>query len=691
MAEGGGAKQRATMRSMQSAAIIREQIAADLGGGVASKPARSSLLRRVSGTGLRAKGGSPEPKEDTSVMASQIEHNSAALRQLHTSYAELEEENMELREQIERQERQLLTTETKLEQVLGVLNSAAFRALLEEKETKMIEEAGGGAGKVSNKLRGFVSLKKYRYQKDGFDLDLSYITPQIIAMGIPSEGVEAVYRNPMAESQRFFDTYHAGNYRIYNLCAESSRQYDKGKFNDQVVVYPFSDHNACPLALMKPFCDDVQEWLSGNPKRVAAIHCKAGKGRTGTMICAYLVHARLCATADDALKKFGTARTSNGKGVTIPSQRRFVRYYADLAQSGFSMPVYAYTVNRIRMSPVPSFHYSALGGGCTPFFHIYKCSGTTFEKVFDSSQHVRAKRCKASDPACEFNNLNAMDCSIAGTVKFQFFHASGKAGKGTKIFHFWLNTAFMPANGRLVLSKKELDNANKNKAFDDSFKLELFFEKEDEAPLTEPEYTLDNEGSAYQMKLIAEYLALLNKDQQGQHTVQYNDDEWSDDEQEMLAHSQRPLGHQAGLAAGGGGGGASSAGELDSSGRPIARTQSYSVSEIDHAIPWIGEKEKDEKEEQAMVLKEGWLNKKGGSRRNWKKRWFVLHVIGEGERQIKVLSYYESSGADSPKGSILLDSGTVARNTSDPTMAQKHAYSFEITHRGRYARTGARA
>ena len=100
---------------MQSAAIIREQIAADLGGGVASKPARSSLLRRVSGTGLRAKGGSPEPKEDTSVMASQIEHNSAALRQLHTSYAELEEENMELREQIERQERQLLTTETKLE------------------------------------------------------------------------------------------------------------------------------------------------------------------------------------------------------------------------------------------------------------------------------------------------------------------------------------------------------------------------------------------------------------------------------------------------------------------------------------------------------------------------------------------------------------------------------------------------
>ena len=64
-----------------------------------------------------------------------------------------------------------------------------------------------------------------------------------------------VYRNPMAESQRFFETYHSGHYRIYNLCTEPNRQYDSAKFNGQVAVFPFADHNACALTLFRPFCE----------------------------------------------------------------------------------------------------------------------------------------------------------------------------------------------------------------------------------------------------------------------------------------------------------------------------------------------------------------------------------------------------------------------------------------------------
>lgn len=73
--------------------------------------------------------------------------------------------------------------------------------------------------KVTNVARGLVSKKKIRYQQDGYDLDLAYITEQIIAMGFPVEGdgLESKYRNPMEEVIRFMEEKHPGHYKIYNL------------------------------------------------------------------------------------------------------------------------------------------------------------------------------------------------------------------------------------------------------------------------------------------------------------------------------------------------------------------------------------------------------------------------------------------------------------------------------------------
>ena len=119
--------------------------------------------------------------------------------------------------------------------------------------------------------RHLVSQNKKRFTQDGFDLDLVYLTDEIICMGLPAEGKEAFYRNPIDVLVRFFESRHAGPppaacelllpppprtpppphrpllrragaYKIFNLCNE--RSYDISKFGDACATFAFEDHGA---------------------------------------------------------------------------------------------------------------------------------------------------------------------------------------------------------------------------------------------------------------------------------------------------------------------------------------------------------------------------------------------------------------------------------------------------------------
>lgn len=129
-----------------------------------------------------------------------------------------------------------------------------------------------------------------------------------------------LFRNPRSEIARFLTRKHAGHYRVYNLCSEQT--YSPSSIGGEVVEFAFGDHQAPPLSLIVEFCEDAERWLLGHPENTVVVHCKAGKGRTGIMICALLMYMGLCEGPEAALKLFAQERTADGKGVTIPSQRR---------------------------------------------------------------------------------------------------------------------------------------------------------------------------------------------------------------------------------------------------------------------------------------------------------------------------------------------------------------------------------
>ncbi|CAK9209916.1 hypothetical protein BDL97_17G006600 [Sphagnum fallax] len=155
---------------------------------------------------------------------------------------------------------------------------------------------------------------------------MSYITDRLLAMSFPAQNMESLVRNPMWQVQKVLELRHESRYKVYNLCVEAT--YDPALFHGRVELLPFDDNHVPPLALIKLFCESVYHWLSADPRNVAVIHCRAGKGRTGLMVCAYLIYTGM--SVEDALQLYADRRTYNNEGVTIASQRRYVGYWGKL-------------------------------------------------------------------------------------------------------------------------------------------------------------------------------------------------------------------------------------------------------------------------------------------------------------------------------------------------------------------------
>ena len=310
-------------------------------------------------------------------------------------------------------------------------------------------------------LKSLVSQDKNRFCFDGFDLDLTYITSRIIAMGLPSTSYEALYRNNMTDVLNFFNSRHPEHYKVYNLCEE--KKYAPNKFHKQ-GYFPFKDHEAPPLNLIRPFCEDAKKFLDEDPKNVVAIHCLAGKGRTGTLISCLLLYLNYFDTAADCLKYYGIMRVDNGRGVTVPSQIRYVFYFEEILKNNIPHPIIfkKLKIKKIRMVTIPSFN------------KISFVIENTVDKKTNVFNYNKKEILDENSGYVDFE-VGEDGFIVCGDVKILFFTFTMFGGKD-KIFKLWFNTNFVPQDDVLEIKKDLIDKACKDKhckKFNHNFKIEV--------------------------------------------------------------------------------------------------------------------------------------------------------------------------------------------------------------------------
>ncbi|KAH8164838.1 hypothetical protein CIB48_g3423 [Xylaria polymorpha] len=206
---------------------------------------------------------------------------------------------------------------------------------------------------MASLLRQIVAGPRARHPEAG--LDLCYVTDNIIATSGPSQTYpQRAYRNPLDRLVKFLDSQHGEDWAIWEFRAEGTG-YPDGLVYNRIRHYPWPDHHPPPFRLVPMILASMRNWLSGNDldadvsdvaqhksklttqvldalknkknERVVVVHCKAGKGRSGTMACSYLI-AECGWTSDKAIARFTERRMrpNFGPGVSIPSQLRWLTY-----------------------------------------------------------------------------------------------------------------------------------------------------------------------------------------------------------------------------------------------------------------------------------------------------------------------------------------------------------------------------
>jgi hypothetical protein len=244
----------------------------------------------------------------------------------------------------------------------------------------------------------------------------------------------------------------------------AERGYSLDMYHGAVASYPFMDHTPPPFELLLPCCAHMHRFLQANPDNVVAVHCKAGKGRTGLIIVCYLLYCGLKKKAQLARNFYDLQRCHDRKGLTIISQIRYAHYfeqYLRRLKQGQDCPVEEQESPAVAIFGV-SMHGIPRTSRCEPALVISVRSSADLEErvVFKSRDYEPPQQVDKHNQQWKLSLSKHVPggVRVAGDFKIQLFD------KQNPLCHVWLHSQFMqdpPDNmAGVCTSLSDVDRAN---------------------------------------------------------------------------------------------------------------------------------------------------------------------------------------------------------------------------------------
>ena len=241
----------------------------------------------------------------------------------------------------------------------------------------------------------------------------------------------------------------------------------------------------------------VESWLSAGPDNVAVLHCLTGRGRTSTVLAAFLCWTGEAGFHDPikALSYIAQCKRLDPDSLTIPSQRRYASYFANMLD-GVRPSQPPLFLKRIIMSEAPRFgrrppgptqggiadrgttgtaddHDDDQDLGCAPYLQLFKAG----QLVFTTAARMSYDQEKDDLPFCNPSNGQIsfpVELVVQGDVLVRCRHLTRK-GQRVSMFRAAFHTGYVPPKV-LRLGKSQLDGACGDRRFVDDFFVDFIFE-----------------------------------------------------------------------------------------------------------------------------------------------------------------------------------------------------------------------